>query len=73
MKDPLVFELRCVSTEIPGTTGGRKLSLLLFFLGTDWMKNNRKRVCYDIMPVRKEEGKSYWKIPFCDDDATREK
>ena len=29
--------------------------------------------CYDIMPVRKEEGKSYWKIPFCDDDATREK
>ena len=30
-------------------------------------------VCYDIMPVRKEEGKSYWKIPFCDDDATREK
>ena len=30
-------------------------------------------ICYDIMPVRKEEGKSYWKIPFCDDDATREK
>ena len=30
-------------------------------------------MCYDIMPVRKEEGKSYWKIPFCDDDATREK
>ena len=29
--------------------------------------------CYDIMPVRKEVGKSYWKIPFCDDDATREK
>ena len=29
--------------------------------------------CYDIKPVRKEEGKSYWKIPFCDDDATREK
>ena len=29
--------------------------------------------CYDIMPVRKEEGKSYWKIPLCDDDATREK
>ena len=23
--------------------------------------------------IRKEEGKSYWKIPFCDDDATREK
>ena len=23
--------------------------------------------------VRKEEGKSYWKIPLCDDDATREK
>ena len=28
---------------------------------------------YDIKPVRKEEGKSYWKIPLCDDDATREK
>ena len=22
---------------------------------------------------QKEEGKSYWKIPLCDDDATREK
>ena len=32
-----------------------------------------ERVCYDIKPVRKEEGKSYWKIPPCDDDATREK
>ena len=42
LKDPLVFKLRCVNTEIPGTTGGRKL--LLFFLGTDWMKNNQKRV-----------------------------
>ena len=30
-------------------------------------------LCYDIKPVRKEEGKSYWKIPLCDDDATREK
>ena len=29
--------------------------------------------CYDIKPVRKEEGNSYWKIPLCDDDATREK
>ena len=29
--------------------------------------------CYDIKPVRKEEGKSYWKIPLCDDDATRER
>ena len=29
--------------------------------------------CYDIKPVRKEEGKSYWKIPLGDDDATREK
>ena len=28
---------------------------------------------YDIKPVRKEEGKSYWKIPLCDDDATGEK
>ena len=32
-----------------------------------------KDMCYDIKPVRKEEGKSYWKIPLCDDDATREK
>ena len=29
--------------------------------------------CYDIKPVRKEDRKSYWKIPLCDDDATREK
>ena len=29
--------------------------------------------CYDIKAVRKEEGKSYWKIPLWDDDATREK
>ena len=34
---------------------------------------NMKVNCYDIKPVRKEEGKSYWKIPLCDDDATREK
>ena len=33
----------------------------------------RSTSCYDIKPVRKEEGKSYWKIPLCDDDATREK
>ena len=35
--------------------------------------NNAEHECYDIKPVRKEEGKSYWKIPLCDDDATREK
>ena len=35
-------------------------------------QKNRLR-CYDIKPVRKEEGKSYWKIPLCDDDATSEK
>ena len=29
--------------------------------------------CYDIKPVRKEEGKFYWKIPLGDHDATREK
>ena len=29
--------------------------------------------CYDIKPVRMKEGKSYWKIPLGDDDATREK
>ena len=29
--------------------------------------------CYDIKPVWKEEGKSYWKIPLRNDDATREK
>ena len=32
-----------------------------------------QRNCYDIKPVRKEEEQSYWKIPLCDDDATREK
>ena len=38
------------------------------------MNTNRQCCyCYDIKPVRKEEGKSYWKIPLCDDDATREK
>ena len=36
-------------------------------------ENLRMHGCYDIKPVRKEEGKSYWKIPLCDDDATREK
>ena len=35
--------------------------------------SNMEANCYDIKPVRKEEGKSYWKIPLCDDDATREK
>ena len=35
--------------------------------------DSRNLYCYDIKPVRKEEGKSYWKIPLCDDDATREK
>ena len=29
--------------------------------------------CYDVKPDRTEEGKSYWKIPLGDDDATREK
>ena len=32
-----------------------------------------RQIVTDIKPVRKEEGKSYWKIPLCDDDATREK
>ena len=53
--------------------------------GTDKTPNSRaqrhcdkcytsyKRIYYDIKPVRKEEGKSYWKIPLCDNDATREK
>ena len=30
-------------------------------------------LCYNIKQVRKEDGKSNWKIPLCDDDATREK
>ena len=29
--------------------------------------------CYDIKPVRKEEGKFYWKITLGEYDATREK
>ena len=37
------------------------------------LKTIPSKLCYDIKPVRKEEGKSYWKIPLCDDDATREK
>ena len=44
----------------------------------DGKKKHRDKIsayyeCYDIKLVRKEEGKSYWKIPLCDDDATREK
>ena len=39
---------------------------------TFW-KQSFNEPCYDIKPVRKEEGKSYWKIPLWDDDATREK
>ena len=35
--------------------------------------HSANEACYDIKPVRKEEGKSYWKFPLCDDDATREK
>ena len=31
------------------------------------------RGCYAIKPVRKAEGKFYWKIPLGNDDATREK
>ena len=32
-----------------------------------------EEICYDIKPVRTKEGKSYWKIPLGDDDATRGK
>ena len=47
-----------MSTEIPGTTDGRKLSLLLFFLGTDWMKKQSKTsesdflFCFDFVLTR---------------------
>ena len=44
-------------------------SIVIILMG----KRELIALCYDIMPVRKEEGKSYWKIPLCDDDATREK
>ena len=49
--------------------------ILLFFYLLIYNQSMRKWVnlCYYIKPVRKEEGKSYWKIPLCDDDATREK
>ena len=48
------------------------------YLSLNEKENASKRsvyqnICNDIKPVRKEEGKSYWKIPLCDDDATREK
>ena len=39
----------------------------------DRSNKNLSMLCYDIKPVRTEEGKSYWKIPLGDDDATREK
>ena len=53
----------------------RPVCLLMTFstLYTTLPHNLIKDKCYDIKPVRKEEGKSYWKIPLCDDDATREK
>ena len=37
------------------------------------LSGHSKIDCYDIKPVRKEKGKSYWKISLGDDDATREK
>ena len=51
---------------------------LLVFLSyllnkTSGLVAHENSTCYDIKPVRKEEGKSYWKITLCDDDATREK
>ena len=42
-------------------------------LGIEVVAHVSLKICYDIKLVRKEEGKSYWKIPLCDDDATREK
>ena len=45
----------------------------VLFVGHRQTAHTQIRCCYDIKPVRKEEGKSYWKIPLCDDDATREK
>ena len=45
----------------------------LLFICALWSPAWKGLTCYDIKPVRKEEGKSYWKIPLCDDDATREK
>ena len=53
--------------------GGAFKSSITFFLSLSLSWAESRRVCYDIKPVRKEEGKSYWKIPLCDDDATREK
>ena len=46
--------------------------IYIFVYSTE-AERRRWETCYDIKPVRKEEGKSYWKIPLCDDDATREK
>ena len=49
------------------------LKKIIWALKHDFVACEQQRCrCYDIKPVRKEEGKSYWKIPLCDDDATRE-
>ena len=51
-----------------------KTATLIFISGRgSAISSAKKGKCSDIKPVRKEEGKSYWKIPLCDDDATREK
>ena len=67
-------------TELIEQTFNREGSLYLacndknaFFTSEQPKRYKLWSCCYDIKPVRKEEGKSYWKIPLCDDDATREK
>ena len=62
------FPVLELEQAVPMQNNGTVLSLFQSWLVTGYAVH-----CYDIKPVRKEEGKSYWKIPLCDDDATREK
>ena len=64
-----------MSAKFPRGGGSRTFfsSKSICALKHDFVACEQQRCrCYDIKSVRKEEGKSYWKIPLCDDDATRE-
>ena len=64
------FHLKCNNIDLKLTTGDKILGANI---DENLIWDLHYKYCYDIKPVRKEEGKSYWKIPLCDDDATREK
>ena len=70
LNNPNCHEVRAICKKMNGSME-EVMEVLSNF--TEFYLKNGQLQCYVIMPVRKEEGKSYWKIPFCDDDATREK